>query len=103
MIERKLNTELGIQSNIHMDPIVTNDEEVSHMREVTRALVKEIDSRLDIHDFRFVRGVTHTNLIFDISARFELKLSDNDLKKEIAQRISEHNSEYFTVTTVDRA
>ncbi len=102
MIERRLNTELGIQSNIHMDPIVTNDEEVSHMREVTRGLVKEIDERLDIHDFRFVRGVTHTNLIFDISAPFELKMSDNDLKRDIAQRISEHNPEYFTVTTVDR-
>ena len=103
MIERRLNAELGIQSNIHMDPIVTNDEEVSYMREVTRGLVKEIDERLDIHDFRFVRGVTHTNLIFDISAPFELKMSDNDLKKEIAQKISEHNPEYFTVTTVDRA
>ena len=102
MIERKLNTELGIQSNIHMDPIVTNDEEVSSMREVVRGLVKEIDERLDIHDFRFVRGVTHTNLIFDISAPFELKMSDNDLKKEIEGKIQAHNSEYFTVTTVDR-
>ena len=102
MIERRLNSELGIQSNIHMDPIVTNDEEVSHMREVVRGLVKEIDDRLDIHDFRFVRGVTHTNLIFDISAPFEFKMSDNDLKKEIDRRISEYNPEYFTVTTVDR-
>ncbi len=102
MIERRLNAELGIQSNIHMDPIVTNDEEVSHMREVVRGLVKEIDERLDIHDFRFVRGVTHTNLIFDISAPFELKLSDNDLKKDISRKVSEHNPEYFTVTTVDR-
>lgn len=102
MIERRLNTELGIQSNIHMDPIVTNDEEVSRMREVVRGIVKEIDDRLDIHDFRFVRGVTHTNLIFDISAPFELKMSDSDLKKEIDRRISEYNPEYFTVTTVDR-
>ena len=102
MIERRLNQELSIQSNIHMDPIVTNDEEVSHMREVVRGLVKEIDERLDIHDFRFVRGITHTNLIFDISTPFELKMSDADLQKEIARRISEHNPEYFTVTTVDR-
>ena len=102
MIERRLNSELGIQSNIHMDPIVTNDEEVSHMRGVVRELVKEIDERLDIHDFRFVRGVTHTNLIFDISVPFEVKMSDNDLKKEIDRRISEYNPEYFTVTTVDR-
>ena len=102
-IERRLNVELGIQSNIHMDPIVTNDIEVSRMRDVVRALVKEIDDRLDIHDFRFVRGVTHTNLIFDVNAPFELKISDSDLKREIAKRISEYNEEYFTVMTVDRS
>ena len=102
-IERKLNVELGIQSNIHMDPIVTNDKEVSEMRDVVRGIVKEIDDRLDIHDFRFVRGVTHTNLIFDINAPFELKISDSELKKEIARRVSEYNEVFFTVTTVDRS
>ena len=102
-IERRLNVELGIQSNIHMDPIVTNDAEVSEMRDVVRALVKEIDERLDIHDFRFVRGVTHTNLIFDVNAPFELKTSDAELKREIAKRVSEYNEVYFTVTTVDRS
>ena len=102
-IERRLNTELGIQSNIHMDPIVTNDKEVSEMRDVVRALVKEIDERLDIHDFRFVRGVTHTNLIFDVNAPFELKMSDLELKREIEKRVSEYNEVFFTVTTVDRS
>ncbi len=101
-IERRLNTELGIHSNIHMDPIVTNDEEVSQMRDTVRELVKGIDTCLDIHDFRFVRGVTHTNLIFDISAPFEIKMSDNELKDEISHRISELNDGYFAVMTVDR-
>ncbi len=102
-IERRLNTELGIQSNIHMDPIVTNDEEVSEMRAVVRSLVKQIDERLDIHDFRFVRGVTHTNLIFDINAPFEIKMSDSEIKKEIERKVSEYNEVFFTVTTVDRS
>lgn len=102
-IERRLNTALGIQSNIHMDPIVTNDYEVSEMRGVVRSLVKEIDGRLDIHDFRFVRGVTHTNLIFDISAPFEIKMSDSEIKKEIERKVSEYNEVFFTVTTVDRS
>lgn len=103
MIERRLNRELGIQSNIHMDPIVTNDSEVSAMRTVVRGLVKEIDERLDIHDFRFVRGVTHTNLIFDINAPFELKMTDRELQKEIEKRVHEYNEDFFTVTTVDRS
>ncbi len=102
MIERRLNTELSIQSNIHMDPIVTDDSEVSEMRDTVRRLVKEIDEHLDIHDFRFVRGVTHTNLIFDVSAPFELKMSDGELKKEIDKRVGEYNEVYFTVTTIDR-
>ncbi len=103
MIERRLNSELGIHSNIHMDPIVTNDKEVSHMRDTVRDIVKAVDERLDIHDFRFVRGITHTNLIFDINVPFEVKMTDNDLKDEISRRISEYNSEFFAVMTVDRS
>ena len=102
MIERRLNAELGIHSNIHMDPIVTNDEEIKHMRDVVRGIVKGIDGRIDIHDFRFVRGVTHTNLIFDVNVPFEIKTSDNDLKNEISRKISEFNEEYFAVMTIDR-
>lgn len=102
MIERRLNSELGIHSNIHMDPIVTNDEEVKRMRAIVKGLVKEIDERLDIHDFRFVRGTTHTNLIFDINAPFEVKMSDAEIKAEISRRIALYNNDYFAVTTVDR-
>jgi cation diffusion facilitator family transporter len=103
MIERRLDTELGIHSNIHMDPIVTNDSEISAMRTVVRGLVKEIDERLDIHDFRFVRGVTHTNLIFDINAPFEVDIDDREIQSEVEKRIKEYNEVFFTVTTVDRS
>ena len=102
LIERRLNTELSIQSNIHMDPIVTNDTEINEKKDLVRSIVKGIESRMDIHDFRFVRGITHTNLIFDISAPFELKMSDEAIKKEVARRVSEHDESYFTVVTIDR-
>ncbi len=102
LIERRLNTELSIQANIHMDPIVTDDAEINEKKELVRGIVKEIDSRMDIHDFRFVRGITHTNLIFDISTPFELKMSDDAIKKEVAHRVSKHDESYFTVVTVDR-
>lgn len=102
LIERRLNTELSIQANIHMDPIVIDDAEINEKKELVRGIVKEIDSRMDIHDFRFVRGITHTNLIFDISTPFELKMSDDAIKKEVARRVSKHDESYFTVVTVDR-
>lgn len=101
-IEKELNHRLNIQATIHMDPIVTNDEEVSAMHDLTRSLVKEIDAGLDIHDFRFVRGNTHTNLIFDISVPFDMKYTDGQIRDLVQYKISEHNRDLLCVITVDR-
>ena len=102
LIEKRLNTELGIQSNIHMDPIVVDDEEVNNMRAFVLDRVKTVDERLAIHDFRFVRGKTHTNLLFDISAPFEVKLTDSEIKDAVQEKIAESKPDHFIVVNVDR-
>ena len=85
-----------------MDPIVTDDERIQALREQTLASVRTVDPHLGIHDFRFVEGKTHSNLIFDVTAPFELKLSDEELKQKISLEISLLNPNYFAVITVDR-
>jgi len=102
LIEKRLREELSIESNIHMDPIVTDDEEINALRALVAQKVKEVDMALDIHDFRFVKGVSHSNLIFDISAPFEVKMSDSQIKDAVAAKIKEHNESFLTVTNVDR-
>jgi cation diffusion facilitator family transporter len=102
MIEKKLNGELGILSNIHMDPIVVDDAENDSMRAFVVDCVKAVDERLDIHDFRFVRGKTHTNLLFDISAPFELKKSEEEISDEVQSKVAETDPTYFIVVNVDR-
>ena len=102
LIEKRLNTELGIQSNIHMDPIVVDDEEVNNMRAFVLDRVKTVDERLAIHDFRFVRGKTHTNLLFDISAPFEVKLTDDEIKSAVQGKIAEEKPGHFVIANVDR-
>ena len=101
-IEKRLFDELSVHATIHMDPIVTDDEKVNALRTQTLAIVQSIDDRLNIHDFRYVEGKTHSNLIFDVSAPFELSMRDDDLKREIASRISRIEPTYFVVVTVDR-
>ncbi|MBQ9773338.1 MAG: cation transporter [Clostridia bacterium] len=101
-IEQELRRECGISATIHMDPIVTDDEQVNAMRATVLSIVQSIDPALQIHDFRFVTGKTHTNLIFDVSAPFELRLSDEELRREIASRVSRLDPSYFTVITIDR-
>ncbi len=102
-IEKRLFAELGVRATIHMDPIVTDDDKINELRALTLETVKSIDTRLSIHDFRFVEGVTHSNLIFDITTPFEIKMTDKQLIDAVCARVTEINPKYFCVITVDRA
>ena len=102
LIEKRLNTELGILSNIHMDPIVVDDEENDAMKAFVLECVKSVDERLNIHDFRFVKGKTHTNLLFDISVPFEIKTNDNDIIASVQDKVSISRPDHFIVVNVDR-
>lgn len=102
-IENELQTKLGCDVTIHMDPIVTNDEHVTEMKENVLGIVKNIDERMTIHDFRMVEGPSHTNLLFDVVAPFDLKLTDEELEREVFVRTQEAlGKHYFTVIKVDK-
>ena len=101
-IEKRLYHEMGIRATIHMDPIVTDDEKVSALRIRVATAVKEIDMSLTIHDFRYVEGITHSNLIFDVTVPFELKMDNERVKELVSNKISEIDPNYFAVITIDR-
>lgn len=102
-IENELRTKLGCDATIHMDPIVTNDEHVTTMKTNMLDIIKAIDERLTLHDFRMVDGPSHTNLIFDVVAPFDLKLTDEELVKEVFVKTQATLGErYFTVIKVDK-
>ncbi len=101
-IEQELRLEHGIEATIHMDPIVTDDEQINALRQKADAAIKAIEPSLQMHDFRFVAGQTHSNLIFDIQAPFELGLSDEELKAKAADAVSRIDPSYFTVVKIDR-
>ncbi len=101
-IERQLRRDHGISATIHLDPILTDDETVNAMRELALGVVRQVDARLQIHDFRFVTGPTHSNLIFDIAVPFEVSLSDEEVRRAVSDLISRIDPSYFTVITIDR-
>ncbi|MBQ7172766.1 MAG: cation transporter [Clostridia bacterium] len=101
LIEHKLRNEHGIEATIHMDPILRDEETLALRKEVENA-IKGISPDLRIHDFRLVKGPTHSNLIFDVAVPFEIKASDSELKDQISSAISTINPTYFAVIQVDR-
>ena len=97
----------GIQLVIHLDPVVTSDEELREVRREIDAIVAivagELDAPLSIHDFRMVRGVKHTNLIFDVVVPFECKLSEAEICDIFAAKVRALSHDYNTVISVDRS
>lgn len=100
--ERQLQNELKCDAVIHMDPIVTDDEQVNELREMVVAIVGEISPNLGLHDFRVVKGPTHTNIIFDVLVPFRFKMSDSQIRSFIDSRIKKLNPSYFTVINIDK-
>lgn len=102
-IEKDFAEDLDIHLVIHLDPVVTDDEETNHMRDVVQKILQELDSRLSMHDFRMVKGNTHSNLIFDVAVPPRYRMSDKELREVIDTQMKADYPDYFTVITVDRS
>lgn len=101
-IEKELHEALGCHALIHMDPVDTDDALTDATRARVAEVVKGLDERVTIHDFRMVSGPTHTNLIFDISVPFDVRIGEKDIKKRVSHMIRALDDTYFAVVTVDR-
>ena len=101
--EIELRRELNCEAVIHMDPIVTDDGLTAELRSKVSELVKTIDERITIHDFRMVPGSTHTNLIFDAVVPFDIGLSVQEVSGRIRRLVSEMDGNYFAVVLVEHS
>ena len=103
-IEREAMEKMGLFLVIHMDPVETEDKKVLAIKKDAEEIIKEMDKRVSIHDFRVVGGREHKNLIFDMVIPYEYdKEKQNDLREEFARRLREKNDRYHAVITMERS
>lgn len=103
-IEHELRNQLKCEAVIHMDPVVTGDEQVNKLKVQMQDLLKEIDEKISMHDFRVVMGPSHANLVFDIVVPFGYKMKDEELTELIQTKTKEKiGKNHFTVIEVDKA
>lgn len=100
-IERDFLKDMGIHMVIHLDPVIKDDERVNELKQAVHILIGQISPHINIHDFRVVNGVTHSNLIFDVVVPFDFKYDDEELIEIISKEIQELDSNYRAVITVD--
>lgn len=102
-IERELKRELNCLAVVHMDPVDTHDERTAAAREAMAEMVKDIDERITIHDFRMVPGKTHTNYIFDAVLPMEFPMSDEEAEKLIEAEVSRRFPNCYGIVDIDRS
>lgn len=99
-IERDFSC-MNLNLVIHMDPVDIHDEVVMNLKKVVSKIIDEIDPELKFHDFRIVKGITHTNVLFDIVVPNKYQLSNDEIKKEIDKKLLAYDDNLRTVITFD--
>ncbi len=103
-VERTLVDRLGCPATIHMDPIVTDDAQTTRLYHEVRDMVHAVDPSLSMHDFRMVKGPTHTNLVFDVVVPFHSPLSDSEVRRQLQSKVqSLPGGAYYAVIDIDRS
>lgn len=100
-IENDFRINENINMVIHMDPVDIDDEEVIMLRSKLQEILPLIDKRLMFHDLRVVKGITHTNIIFDILKPFDCTKTEEEIEAFVLSRLKEVNENYRTVITFD--
>lgn len=101
-IENEVGKKHNLMLTIHMDPIDTKSEETIKLKEQTNKILNNLDSSLTFHDFRIVKGETHTNVLFDVVMSFESKLSEDDVINYLKEEFNKINKKYNLVIKIDR-
>ena len=101
-IERDVLREMGIFLVIHMDPVEVNDQKVVEKKMAVNELVKKIEPKASIHDFRIVNGEQQINLIFDLVVpRSYGKEKENELLLQVIEAVRKMDSRYQCVITLE--
>ena len=100
--ESRIKKRLGIDISIHMDPVIYDDEKLKQIKQEIYKIVSDIDDRITMHDFRLVDGPGVKKVIFDCVVPFDMPISDNEVKKRIADEVLQLEGNYEAVINIDK-
>ncbi len=100
-IENDISKKYNVILTVHMDPIVTDSEEVNQLKDYACKALKKYHDGLSLHDFRIVAGPSHTNILFDVVIPFETQIKENELLNYLKEEFTKLDKKYFLVLKFD--
>lgn len=104
LCEKYVGEKCGISLVIHMDPIDSDNTEVTETRERMSAMLKLINGSLTLHDFRMTpKAENRTNLIFDVVVPSNVKIPEEELLQKIRSGAKTIDKTFECVVTFDNS
>lgn len=102
-IEREARKKLQIELVLHMDPIDLDDPYTMELKQFLSEALSTINNDLSLHDFRIVRGKTHTNVVFDIVVPFHVHILNAQILEKLNEHCAQKKETLYLVVSFDRA
>ena len=100
-IENEIFNKYGVLLTIHMDPLDLHDEESNKLKEEIKDIVSNISDVLDIHDFRVVRKLSKSTILFDIVVPYNFKNTNDEIVNMIEAEFFKNHSDYVFLIHFD--
>jgi hypothetical protein len=78
-----------------------NNPKRNEFLSLTHDIVKGIDQRFSIHDFRMTDGYTHINLIFDLTIPHDCEMDKESIKQSITDGLKSVNPNLNAVFKIE--
>jgi cation diffusion facilitator family transporter len=101
-IEEEIHKKYQCDITIHMDPIAVGDPIVDALKAEVGDELKSISPELKFHDFRIVKGPTHTNIICDVVLPFDQNITEPMVRTHLQRRFENRDTQYKFVIHFDR-
>lgn len=102
-IEHEVSSKLHIQLVGHMDPIETDNPELEEIKGLVKNAISGLEGVINLHDFRMVPGVGHTNVIFDVLLEPSCKTCEDEINKTVMEALQGREKKYYAVITFDKS
>lgn len=103
-MERECYRSHNVHLVIHYDPIITDDPQLTALKERVTALLRRRDPRLTLHDFRMTTGKQHMNLVFDVALPADMQGQEDGIRRLVEDALNaEGGVTYHVKITFDAA
>lgn len=101
-IERDFMKKHNIVLSIHLDPVQISNKQVQKQKEKILKILKQIDERIYLHDFRIIFKNDENEIMFDAQVPFSLNITQDEIETRLNEEYKIYKKRYTFTINIDK-